>query len=105
MAAVFLIFVSEPCTERRIDPLHGADEFARHPLGENVPEEVLPIGTFKADGDILELGLFHFSNKKKVSLMVGRDKPVLSNVEGPVLSGVEGLIPAYNVFLLIEKWN
>ncbi len=37
--------------------------------------------------------------------MVGRDTPVLSNVEGPVLSGVEGLIPAYNVFLLIEKWN
>ncbi len=29
--------------------------------------------------------------------MVGRDKPVLSEVEG--------LIPAYNVFLLIEKWN
>ncbi len=29
--------------------------------------------------------------------MVGRDKPVLSEVEG--------LIAAYNVFLLIEKWN
>ncbi len=37
--------------------------------------------------------------------MVVRDKPVLSNVEGRVLSEVEGLIPAYNVFLLIEKWN
>ncbi len=29
--------------------------------------------------------------------MVGQDKPVLSEVER--------LIPAYNVFLLIEKWN
>ncbi len=35
--------------------------------------------------------------------MAGRDKPVLSEVEGPVLSNVEGFIPAYNVFLLIEN--
>ncbi len=44
--------------------------------------------------------------------MVGQDKPFpargidrkAGNAE-PVLSNVEGLVPAYNVFLLIEKWN
>jgi hypothetical protein len=50
----------------------------------------------------------------KISLIVGRDKAKpfpayclctsAGNAE-PVLSEVEGLIPAYNIILLIKKWN
>ncbi len=78
------------------DAQHAARRLGAQALGQAERVEIAVPGENAAVAQLFRDRVIPFFEQKE-NFFNGGDKPVLSEVEG--------LIPAYNVFLLIEKWN